>query len=619
MHGRGRRSRAARGKTLMSIVAVLALALVALASGVVANASGSAPTAVTEPTNPVGFTTATLKGTVDPHGGEVTECTFRYGTTPALGHTVACSYLPGHGVTPVTVEAAVAGLTESQTYHVKVFAKNANGESLGEEREFTTLPTTPHSNTNAAHNITHTSATLNGAVNPDGSEVTECFFEYGNEPLSLPNHAPCAQSPGSGTEPVAVSAQLEGLPESDSVYFRLVSKNSFGSDSGVREHFFTPPNQPNANGEVANPVGRTTATLRGFVDPRDSLVESCYFEWGSASISEHTTPCETLPGGGEGLVPVSASLTGLAESTTYYFRVVATNAFGENTSGQRNFTTEPTLPRDRLQATNEVAARSALLKGVIDPESTTITECTFEYGTTPALLQSAPCNLLPSGEGFQKVQARITGLTPSTKYYYRLAATNSFGTEYSGEQSITTFEPGLLPVITKLSPKKGSATGGNAVVIKGTNLGEVTSVSFGGVESEKVTVDGVGEVTATAPPGAGVVDVTVTSVDGTSELTPNDHYTYGKASITSVSPVSGPIAGGTEVTVTGTGFIEGGGGTTFLFGNAAATNVQCSSINTCTMTTPAEPKGKAKTVKVNAVTLGKKSPNAPGAVFTYTP
>ena len=37
------------------------------------------------------------------------------------------------------------------------------------------------------------------------------------------------------------------------------------------------------------------------------------------------------------------------------------------------------------------------------------------------------------------------------------------------------------------------------------------------------------------------------------------------------------------------------------------------------MTTPAEPKGKAKTVKVNAVTLGKKSPNAPGAVFTYTP
>jgi hypothetical protein len=619
MHGRGRRLRTTRGKMLTSIAVALALAVAALAGGVVANASGSAPTAVTEPTNPVGFTTATLKGTVNANGGEVTQCEFRYGTTPSLGHSVSCSFLPGHGVTPVTVEANVAGLSESQIYHVALFAKNANGESLAEERQFTTLPTTPHSNTNAAHNVTHTSGLLTGAVDPDGALVTECYFEYGSEPSSLSSHAPCEQSPGSGTEPVPVSAQLSGLPESDSVYFRLVSKNSFGSDGGLKEHFFTPPNQPNANDEVLNEVGRTTATLRGLVDPRDSLVESCYFEWGSVSVSEHTTPCETLPGGGEGFVNVSAKITGLTESTTYFWRTVATNAFGENVSGQRNFTTEPTLPRDRLQATNEVAARSALLKGVINPEDTTIIECTFEYGTTPALLQSAPCNLLPSGEGFQKVQSRITGLTPSTKYFYRLAATNSFGTEYSGEQNITTFEPGLLPVITKLTPKKGDVTGGNSVVIKGSNLGEVTSVSFGGVESEKVTVDGVGEVTAVAPPGAGVVDVTATSIDGTSEITPNDHYTYGKAVISSVSPGSGPIAGGTEVTVTGAGFLPGAGQTTFLFNKSMATSVSCSSNDTCTMITPAEPKGKAKTVKVNAVTLGKKSPNSPGAVFTYTP
>ncbi len=619
MHGRGRRLRTTRGKTLLAILAALALAVAALAGGVVANASGSAPTAVTEAPNAVGYTTATLAGTVNPHGGEVTECVFRYGTTPALGHTIACSYLPGHGVTPVAVEATVPGLSESTTYHVKVFAKNANGESLGEEREFTTLPTAPHSNTNGAHNVTHTSATLTGFVTPNGAEVTECYFEYGENPASLESHAPCSPSPGSGTEPVAVSAQLEGLPETASIYYKLVSKNSFGTDSGLREHFFTLPNEPNANGEVANPVGRTTATLRGYVDPRDSLVEQCWFQWGSVSVSEHTTPCSSLPGGGEGLVPVSASLEGLAESTTYFFRVVATNAFGEGTSGQRQFTTEPTLPRVRLQATNEVAARSALLKGVVNPESTQITECVFEYGTTPALLQQTPCNLLPSGEGFQKVQARVTGLTPATEYFYRLAATNSFGTEYSGEQHITTFEPGLLPVISKLQPKKGPATGGNTVTIKGTNLGEVVSVSFGGVEAEHVTVESVNAVTATAPPGAGMVDVTVTSIDGTSEIGPNDHYTYGKASITEVSPGSGPIAGGTEVTVTGAGFLPGSGQTTFLFGKATATNVQCASINSCTMTVPAEPRGKAKTVKVVAVVLGKKSPSSAGAIFTYTP
>ena len=355
------------------------------------------------------------------------------------------------------------------------------------------------------------------------------------------------------------------------------------------------------------------------VDPRDALVEQCYFEWGAVSVSEHTTPCSALPGAGEELVPVSAELEGLAESTTYFFKVVATNVFGENTSGQRNFTTEPTVPKVQLRKANEIAARSALLKGVVDPEGTTISECTFEFGTTPALGQQAPCNLLPSGEGFQKVQSRVTGLSPSTEYFFRLAATNSFGTDYSGEESFATFEPGLLPVISKLSPKKGLAIGGNSVVIKGKNLGEAVSVSFGGVESEHITVNSTESVTAVAPPGAGVVDVTVTSIDGTSEISTSDHYTYGVATIAGISPGSGPIAGGTEVTVTGTGFLPGAGQTEFLFGNAAATSVVCASLNECTMTTPAEPKGKAKTVKVKAVVIGKKSKASPTAVFTYTP
>lgn len=613
-HGRGRRPGSARAKTLLSIAAALALAVAALASGVAANASGGTPGAVTEPPSTIGFTTATLAGTVNPNGSQITECIFRYGT--ALEHSVGCSYSPGHGVTPVAVEAAVSGLSESTVYKVELFAKNANGESLGEEKTFTTLPTAPHSNSGAPHNITRSSATMDGFVTPNGAEVTECFFEYGPEPGSMPNHAPCSPSPGSGTEPVAVSAQLEGLAESSQVYYRLVSKNAFGSDSGMREHIWVLPNEPNANLEPANPVGRTTATLQGMVDPRESLVEQCYFKWGAISVSEHTTPCASLPGSGNGLVRVSAPVEGLAESTTYYYRLVATNVFGENESGQRNFTTEPTTPRVQLRKTNEIAARSALLKGVVNPESTSITECDFEFGTTPALGQDAPCNLLPSGEGFQKVQARVTGLSPSTKYFYRLAATNSFGTQYSGEESITTFEPGLLPTITKLSPKKGLAIGGTSVTIKGKNLGEAISVSFGGVESEHITVNGVESVTAVAPPGAGVVDVTVTSVDGTSEITPSDHYTYGPPSIIEITPNSGPMAGGTEVTVTGNGFLEGAGQTEFIFGKAPATNVVCSSLTTCTMTVPAA--AKAKPAKVKAVVIGKKSKASPGAIFNYT-
>ena len=618
LHGRGPRLRATRGRTLVSIAAALAVAIAALASGVAADASGSAPTTLIEGPKPIGFTTATLAGKVNPNGSQVTECVFRYGTSPVPEHSASCSYSPGHGITPVAVEAAVSGLAESTTYYVAVFAKNADGESLSEEHQFTTLPTAPHSNGVAPVDVTNTSATMEGFVTPNGSEVTECYFEYGTEPDSLANHALCSPSPGSGTEPVAVSAHVEDLPESSAVYYRLVSKNAFGSDSTVREHLLTLPNEPNATGEPANPVGRTTATLQGKVNPHESLVEQCYFKWGATSVSEHTTPCSSLPGSGNGSVRVSAPIEGLSESTTYFYKLVATNVFGENESGQRNFTTEPTAPRVQLRKTTEVSARSALLKGVVNPEGTTITECEFEFGTTPALGQDAPCNLLPSGEGFQKVQAELTGLTPSTKYFLRLAATNSFGTQYSGEESITTFEPGLLPTVTKLSPKKGPAIGGNSVTIKGKNLGEAVSVSFGGTESELITADGTESVTAVAPPGAGVVDVTVTTVDGTNELGSSDHYTYGPASITEISPNTGPVAGGTEVTVTGNGFLEGAGQTEFIFNKGVATNVECTSLTTCTMTVPAEPRGKSKAAKVKAVVIGKKSKPSPGAVFDYT-
>ena len=121
----------ARERSLGTVLAVVAAAL---AYAVAAFASGSAPTAVTQAPSKIGLTTATLAGTVNPHGSTVTECVFRYGTTPALEKSAPCSYSPGHGVTPVPVEAAVSGLSETTAYHVKLFARNANGESLGEER-----------------------------------------------------------------------------------------------------------------------------------------------------------------------------------------------------------------------------------------------------------------------------------------------------------------------------------------------------------------------------------------------------------------------------------------------------------------------------------------------------
>ena len=84
--------------------------------------------------------------------------------------------------------------------------------------------------------------------------------------------------------------------------------------------------------------------------------------------------------------------------------------------------------------------------------------------------------------------------------------------------------------------------------------------------------------------GAGIVDVTVTTPGGTSHHSAADHYAYtaSKPAVTGVSPPSGSTAGGSTVTITGTGLA---GATAVRFGAAAAT-ITADSGTQITVTSP---------------------------------
>jgi len=69
--------------------------------------------------------------------------------------------------------------------------------------------------------VGHGTATLAAMVNPDGSPVTSCHFEYGTTP-SYGLSVPCASLPPSGSTPVAVSAKVTGLASSTLYNARLV-------------------------------------------------------------------------------------------------------------------------------------------------------------------------------------------------------------------------------------------------------------------------------------------------------------------------------------------------------------------------------------------------------------
>jgi subtilisin family serine protease len=190
------------------------------------------PTVVTGGPSSVAQTEATLTGTVNPNGAEVSECHFNYGTSKTYGLHANCTPSPGSGTSPVAVSVSISGLAPNTTYHFQVVATNTTGTNNGADATFTTLPNVPAVTTGAASAVAQTTGTLNGSVNPNGGAVSDCHFEYGTS-TSYGSIAPCASSPGSGTGSVPVSASISGLASNTTYHFRAVATNAGGGGSGV--------------------------------------------------------------------------------------------------------------------------------------------------------------------------------------------------------------------------------------------------------------------------------------------------------------------------------------------------------------------------------------------------
>jgi alpha-tubulin suppressor-like RCC1 family protein len=175
---------------------------------------------------------------------------------------------------------------------------------------------------------------------------------------------------------------------------------------------------------------------------------------------------------------------------------------------------------------------------------------------------------------------------------------------------------GPPPAVTKVVPKKGPASGGTSVFIAGTDFTGVTEVKFGSTSASSFTVPfSSTEMTAVSPAEpVGTVDVTVTNGWGTSAISSADHFTFAPT-VTNVSPNAGSTAGGTSVTITGSGFVLGKTATKFKFDSKGAKSVNCTSTTTCTAVSPAHAAG---TVHVTATVSKVSSTRNPGDQFTYS-
>jgi hypothetical protein len=116
------------------------------------------------------------------------------------------------------------------------------------------------------------------------------------------------------------------------------------------------------------------------------------------------------------------------------------------------------------------------------------------------------------------------------------------------------------PVVTSIFPSSGPAAGGTTVQITGTGFQAGSKVFFGSVPATVVGIPTATTITVTTPAlPVGPADVKVVNPDGLQTIVADGFSALAAPTapapvIVSISPTSGPPAGGTLITITGTGF-----------------------------------------------------------------
>jgi hypothetical protein len=201
----------------------------------------------------------------------------------------------------------------------------------------------------------------------------------------------------------------------------------------------------------------------------------------SVNQNPTTSDSKTNEGSGTG-GSFSSSITGLTANTTYFVRAYATNGAGTAYSNQLTFKTYqnvvfPTI--STIAATNVLSSTATSGGNVTETGGAPVTARGVCWSTNqnPTIADQKTTD----GSGTGSYSSPITGLDPGTIYFVRAYATNSAGTGYGTQISLTTQK--TVPIVatknvTDISAMGGvsggtiTATGGSAITDKGIVWGE---------------------------------------------------------------------------------------------------------------------------------------------------
>jgi WD40-like Beta Propeller Repeat len=293
-----------------------------------------------------------------------------------------------------------------------------------------------------AESFTASTAHVRGMLDPNatGEEGTYEFL-YDASKTSCVGGEKAPASPGLylGLQGEEVAEGLSGLLAHTEYSICLLARNLKGETSvGPRATFTTalPPEVPTA--QAPSPLGSTSATLRGQLNPGAAGEVGSYEFLYKASASECTGGklTSTTASIGHKEEAVSASIGELSPATQYTFCVLARNGAGETAlSAPTTFTTHASAPNVEEESAADISASGATLNATLNPGGA---DTTYRFELAVAGGSYEPLRGLEAGEvvvgaegdagnGIVPVplSAHVQGLSPNTSYSFRLVASSS--------------------------------------------------------------------------------------------------------------------------------------------------------------------------------------------------
>jgi uncharacterized protein (TIGR02145 family) len=393
------------------------------------------PTLTTTAVTAITRTTATSGGEITANGGsDVTARGVCWSTT--ANPTTAdpkTSDATGNGV----FTSSLTSLLPGTIYHVRAYATNGVGTAYGNDVSFTTSPIGEATvTTKAVTAISYTTATSGGDItDAGGGSISAKGVCWGT--VSQPTITGSHSSDGAGT--ATFNSTLTPLLPGTVYYVRAYATNNAGTAYGNELTFTTTAiSYATVTTTDVSLITATTARSGGSITSAGGgTISEKGVCW---SLTANPTIADPKTSNGTGTATFVSDLTALSSGMTYHVRAFATNeagtAYGNDVSFVTTAVSLPVVTTNTFDP-NTVKATTATSGGnVTDDGNGTVTARGVCWGTATA--PPATGGHTTDGTGTGPFTSSITGLTPSTLYYVRAYATNSAGTAYGSEFTLTT-------------------------------------------------------------------------------------------------------------------------------------------------------------------------------------